>query len=218
MAKKRPDTRLGAAYPDPPAATGVVRRWPNRERFVWLWHGTAEPRVRNIQRGIDLRYCQRKTDFGRGFYTTTYQNQAREWATQTTLTARLLQRDRSIRAAIIGFCVPLDDLPPLHCLPFVRPEPSNELFWSFVRHCRGFPTSDANNPNHYPDPPECTHLYPHPAGGSCYDMVCGPVARKWGRRPQVFLSYDQYSFHTPASVAMLNALLPTARTIVFDVP
>lgn len=78
MPKKRPNTRLGTPYPDPPAATGVVRRWPDRDRVMWLWHGTAEPVVANIRRGIDLRYCQRKTDFGRGFYTTTYQQQARE--------------------------------------------------------------------------------------------------------------------------------------------
>ncbi len=184
---------------------------------MWLWHGTAEPVVANIRRGIDLRYCQRKTDFGRGFYTTTYQQQAREWAIAKTQDLQVLQRRIGLRAAVIGFPVPLDALPPLRTLPFVRPEPSNELFWSFVRHCRGFPMSDSNNPSHYPDPPDCTHLYPHPAGGTCYDMVCGPVAKRWGRRPQVYLSYDQYSFHTPAAVAILNTLLPSARIDVFDV-
>lgn len=119
---------------------------------------------------------------------------------------------------MIGIPVPVDTLSSLHSLPFVRPEPSNELFWSFVRHCRGFPKSDPADPSHYPDPPACTHLYPHPAGGTtCYDMVCGPVAMAWGRYPQVFLSYDQYSFHTPAAVAVLNALLPSARIELFRV-
>lgn len=215
MAKTRPAPRLGSPYPDPPAATGVVRRWPNRERFVWLWHGTAEPHVRGIRGGIDLRYCQRQTDFGRGFYTTTYQDQAREWAKVATRKLQIDREDLSIRGAVIGLRVPLDALPPLHSLPFVRSEPSNELFWSFVRHCRGFPQSDSGNPAHYPDPPECTHLYPHPVGGSCYDMVCGPVAAVWGRRPQVWLSYDQFSFHTQAAVDILNTLLPSARIDAF---
>lgn len=217
MSKSRPAPRLGSPYPDPPAATGVVRRWPNRERFVWLWHGTAEPRLQNIQLGIDLRFCQRQTDFGRGFYTTTYPDQAREWARDTTRKLQIRSRDPSIRAAVVGLRVPLDNLSSLHSLPFVRPEPGNELFWSFVRHCRGFSLSDPSDPSHYPDPPECTHLYPHPSSGSCYDMVCGPVARLWGRRPQVYLSYDQYSFHTPAAAAMLNTLLPTAKVQIFDV-
>lgn len=217
MAKKRPAARLGSPYPEPPAATGVIRRWPNRERVMWLWHGTAEPVLASIQRGLDLRYCQRQTDFGRGFYTTTYRDQAREWAGHTTRKLQIERVDYGMKAAIIGLPVPLDALAQLHSLPFVRPEPSNDLFWSFIRHCRGFPLSDAAEPSHYPDPPECTHLYPHPAGGTCYDMVCGPVAMVWGRYPQVFLRYDQFSFHTPAAVGILNTLLPLARTEVFRV-
>lgn len=217
MPKKRPDTQLGTPYPDPPAASGVVRRWAQRDRVVWLWHGTDEKSKNNILNGIDLRFCQRKTDFGRGFYTTTFKPQAREWAVDRILDVQVDDETEGVRAAIIGFPVPLDALPPLHSLPFIRPEPSNELFWSFIRHCRGFPKSDFRNPAHYPDPMGCTHLYPHPAGGTCYDMVCGPVAKSWGRRPQVYLRYDQYSFHTPAAVAMLNTLLAAARIEVFAV-
>jgi hypothetical protein len=217
MAKRSPTAKVGTPYPDPPSSTGRVDRWPNRERFVWLWHGTDERSANNILRGINLRFCQRKCDFGRGFYTTTFKPQAREWAVDRLLDVQVDTEAAGVRAAVLGFPVPLDALPPLHSLPFVRPEASNELFWSFVRHCRGFPRSDFNNPAHHPDPPECTHLYPHPAGGRCYDMVCGPVARRWGRRPQVYQSYDQYSFHTPATVAMLNALLPSARLEVFVV-
>lgn len=61
-------------YPAPP--------WqPDRSEYVVLWHCcTALARDSIEATGIDLARCAVDTDFGRGFYTTTLERQARSWA------------------------------------------------------------------------------------------------------------------------------------------
>jgi hypothetical protein len=114
-------------------------------------------------------------------------------------------------AALIWFQVPLLKLAPLHSLTFIRPEPDNELYWSFVCDCREFP------PGSGPDPKKYTHRYPHPGGGTMYDMVSGPIAADWSSksrpvfRRQVFVEYDQFSFHTPAAAAIFNDLIRSGK-------
>lgn len=46
-----------------------------------LYHGTDDKSAREIiAHGIDLSLCSPLTDFGRGFYTTTNLEQAKNWA------------------------------------------------------------------------------------------------------------------------------------------
>jgi len=54
---------------------------PPRSDRVVLWHGcTAFDKDAIEKNGIDLKYCAVDTDFERGFYTTTLERQARQWA------------------------------------------------------------------------------------------------------------------------------------------
>ena len=152
---------------------------------------------------------ERARDFGRGFYTTTFEWQAKIWAEKRVDESRV--KGSVLEGGIIWFAVPLSQLAPLHSIAFVRPEPDNDLFWSLVCDCREFP---AGLP---PDPKKYTHRYPHPDGGTMYDMVIGPVAADWSSkkkpmfRRQVYAEYDQFSFHTPAAAAIFNDLIRTGR-------
>jgi hypothetical protein len=54
---------------------------PARSEYVILWHGCTLLEKKGIeQTGIRLLNCRVNTDFGRGFYTTTVERQARQWA------------------------------------------------------------------------------------------------------------------------------------------
>jgi len=56
---------------------------PDRSDYVILWHGCTafdKDAIEAKGKGIDLAYCRVDTDFGRGFYTTTLERQARQWA------------------------------------------------------------------------------------------------------------------------------------------
>jgi hypothetical protein len=53
---------------------------PARSEVIVLWHGTLSIFRHGIESGIDLSKCAVDTDFGRGFYTTTVERQARFWA------------------------------------------------------------------------------------------------------------------------------------------
>src|SRR5580704_8377477 len=52
-----------------------------RSEYVILWHGCTMLAKDNIEtNGIDLTRCEPDTDFGRGFYLTTLERQAQQWA------------------------------------------------------------------------------------------------------------------------------------------
>src|SRR5919198_2236008 len=52
-----------------------------RSRYIILWHGcTTEDRDTIEANGVDVTVSRVDTDFGRGFYTTTVERQARHWA------------------------------------------------------------------------------------------------------------------------------------------
>lgn len=101
--------------------------------------------------------------------------------------------------AVVKFRVPLDALTALHSLAFVRGESAHPAFWSFVNHCR------ASNSHEYPS---------RPKPGDWYDNASGPVAKLPLAKCEVLGTFnghewsgmDQYSFHTPASAAVLNAI------------
>ena len=65
--------------------------WTNQPLI--LFHGCAASALQPVNPGgigtagaphnIQLPLCRPLTDFGRGFYTTTYEHQAKQWATPT---------------------------------------------------------------------------------------------------------------------------------------
>lgn len=67
---------------------------------VRLYHGTTSKAATSIlTKGVQLSYCSPFTDFGRGFYTTTWVQQAWRWA-------RILSGiNPSLRPAVIAFDV-----------------------------------------------------------------------------------------------------------------
>jgi hypothetical protein len=188
---------------------GVPPRWNTLNTHVVLWHGTLRSRATNIQaHGIDLTKCKNKVDFGRGFYTTTNETQARNWA--RILSRNLTPAERlADRPAVLRFRVPLDPLGRLESLTFVRGDPAHDAFWSFVRHCGGSTLAVPNS-----------HLHPgRAAPNDWYDVVGGPVALAWpsdGR--EVLAASDQFSFHTPAGVGLRQGLItagaPDFRVII----
>ncbi len=202
---------MARLHPPAPPPQHRPPPWQGAKACITLWHGTSADNLPRILAGVDPTRGERACDFGRGFYTTTFEGQAKSWAEDRILDLRLTDPTTILEGAIIWFRVPLKLLAPLHSLAFVRPEPDNDLFWSFVCDCREFP------PGPGPDPKKYTHRYPHPGGGTMYDMVSGPVAAAWSskKKPefcrQVFAEYDQYSFHTPAAAAIFNALIQTGK-------
>lgn len=181
--------------------------WGGASACVKLWHGTTDGNLDRLLTEILPTAGERNRDFGRGFYTTTYEAQARIWAKIGVKRLLAERPEAAPRGCVIWFRVPVVRLAPLHSLAFVRPEPNNHDFWSFVCDCREFDRGPL------PDGERYSHRYPHPGGGWMYDMVSGPVAATYSRkgRPvfgrQVFAEYDQFSFHTPTAAAIFNELL-----------
>ncbi|HEV3383340.1 MAG TPA: hypothetical protein VG097_00925, partial [Gemmata sp.] len=96
------------------------------------------------------------------------------------------------------FRISLARLAEMECLMFVRGEFNNDLFWSFIDHCR---SSTSVAPK--------THLHPtRKAPDDWYDVVCGPVAAIWPPSDRLVIrESDQFSFHTDISVAILNDVI-----------
>jgi hypothetical protein len=178
--------------------SAVPAPWSQLHTHIDLWHGCLESDARSIEtNGIDLKRSRTALDFGRGFYTTTKLEQAEEWAQKKY---RNQSRDDQVtnRPTILKFRTPLARLATIECLTFVRGEFKNDLFWSFVDHCR---SSTVAIPK--------THLNPTRNGpNDWYDMVCGPVAAVWPPDNRVtFPESDQFSFHTSIAIAILNDVI-----------
>ena len=99
-----------------------------------------------------------------------------------------------LQPVVLRFRVALTDLSLLESLHFVVGDYDDERFWSLVQHCRQSPVS-----------PPRTHLHPTRPHG-WYDLVTGPVSDFWRQR-SAMRQADQVSFHTPAAITPLNALL-----------
>lgn len=130
---------------------------------------------------VQLTLCRPGTDFGQGFYTTSSEHQAREWANSRV--RALLSRSPPIatNAVVLSFAVDRNWLAQLDALSFVLPSTD---FFDLVDDCRlGFP--------------------PHGrAGGKrSYDVVYGPV--RMGPQKLVLHDCDQVSFHGPSVVGLL---------------
>lgn len=151
---------------------------------VPLFHGTLQTHVGSILGGINLTVCQPRTDFGRGFYTTTSLPQAWNWAWQLSV------RSPGSQPAVVRFDVSRDKLAKLDALWFVRGDFHADDYWGLVWYCR------LGGRGHH-----------RPPRAGWYDVIVGPVARSWHAR-RSFTDYDQASFHTPKGARLLSASSP----------
>jgi Protein of unknown function (DUF3990) len=151
--------------------------WTDQE--IILYHGTIDADVASITRGVDLNRCKHLQDFGRGFYTSTNQQQAERWA-----------QDRANRVgynpAVISFAIDRHSLALLDSLFFVRGDPSAFDFWSLIQYCRTI-----NGDHNRPQTP-------------WYDVVAGPVTGSW-KKQTVIPKSDQISFHTPKATSIIDS-------------
>lgn len=154
-----------------------IPAWTDQD--LVLYHGTVDVSAASIMKKVKVKRNTRLMDFGYGFYTTTNQQQAEDWANG-------LEADGLGTAAVIQFTVPRDDLAKLDCLFFVRGDVLAVDYWSFVQYCRTIP-GDHNRKT-----------------ATWYDVVAGPVAGTW-KRQTIIKDADQISFHTKQAVDVLNA-------------
>ncbi len=152
---------------------------PWRDQIIELFHGTTDTWVQDILQAVDETVGGTLKDFGRGFYTTTRLDKARDWANVKAL------REGGT-AAVVRFDVSRNDLAQLDCLFFARGDRTAVDYWSFVQYCRTIGRD--HNRLHIP----------------WYDLVVGPVTGTW-KRQTILPDTDQISFHTPYAVAVLNA-------------
>lgn len=157
------------------------RGWTNQATA--LFHGTIDRYVPSILAGVDVTKGRRYTDFGRGFYTTTLERQARTWAWELSR-----QRPGSF-PAVVRFDVSRDALAALDALWFVRGSHDAEDFWSLVFHCRSRGGDHGRGSKGW------------------YDAIVGPVAASWRQRLSLH-DIDQMSFHTERAAKILDASNP----------
>jgi hypothetical protein len=160
------------------STTRHLPKWNNPN--IKLFHGTVEGAAAAMQsNGIDPSLGRPNTDFGRGFYTTTWLSQAQEWAGQKAVTV-------GKQPAVVKLTLDRLALRSLRSLAFVRGSLDAEDFWSFVEHCRN---GDGDAP--------VTHEY--------YDVVYGPVAVRWGPDEyEIHPEMDQISFHGTSARELLR--------------
>ena len=171
-------------------------------RYVILWHGCTTDDKNGIElNGVDPAKGAPNTDFGRGFYLTTIERQARHWAWSRFYDPKFT-RTTGIQPVVLRFRVDRHKLAKLRSLSFGSGDYGNEDFWSLVQHSRqSTPTADP--------PPHIIndHAGPVRAGGCrWYDMVPGPVAAFWEQRSAMH-DADQISFHTKKAAQLLTDLI-----------
>jgi hypothetical protein len=166
---------------------GVLPQWTNPR--VTLYHGTVQAFTPSLQAGIDPGQGRRRTDFGQGFYTTT-------WLEQAQLRAWQLSLRRGGTPVVLRFDVDREAIATLDCLWFVRGSLAVTDFWSFVHHCRDGGATHGRTTN-----------------DGWYDVVAGPLVASWKQR-LVVADADQISFHTPRAARGLDA----SRAQVLPVP
>ena len=191
----------------------------SRSESVVLWHGTTSLAREGIERRIDLTKCAVDSDFGRGFYLTTLERQARFWAWgQYARWSKQNPPEGGVRPIILRFRVrrfaagarpsrpAFRGLDRLTALTFVRGGFESDDYWSLVQHCRSSEPADLRIGRR-------AVVRDHRRGAKgrgWYDVVSGPVAAFWDQRV-VMQDSDQFSFHTPAAVAVLQDLIALAR-------
>jgi hypothetical protein len=166
--------------------------WSTNDDRVVLFHGCLAHHAADISMyGVDLNQCDTRTDFGRGFYLTTLEKQARTFAEAK---ARSPNNFPVSGPAVVRFRIPWSRLAVLESISFVVPNDDGARFWRLVKHCRALPPT-----------PEGTHKDPP---NRWYDIAMGPVALRWQNEERVARPHsDQISFHTQRAVDILNELI-----------
>ncbi len=181
--------------------------WTTLSDSVILWHGCTGndyAQINNHGR-IDPTTGRPDSDFGRGFYATTRERQARQWAWKRYYDLPLDQQGGGNQPITLRFRVPRDKLSQLESLCFVLGDFASEDYWALVHHCRQS-TPAAIRHHHHPDPTR----------KGWYDIVIGPVAAFWRQRVAM-ADADQISFHTDRAVDLLNDLMKTGKASDFQV-
>jgi len=167
---------MGSSIVPPPVPWPA---WTHPE--IRLYHGTVRTYAEEIVSfGVDVFKGSATTDFGRGFYATTDEQNAREWASRK---ARRLGEE----PALVRLTFDRLALGRLESIVFIRGSLRAKEYWSFVAHCRSG--------------------HPHrPGTGDFYAVAYGPVAKIWFGDPNsaTWADYDQISFHTQTAQDMLN--------------
>jgi hypothetical protein len=153
-----------------------IPQWLDQD--ILLYHGTIDAHVAGILNGVDVTRGANLKDFGRGFYTTTRQDLASDWADQKAQQA-------GANPAVIEFQVSRNDIALLESLFFIRGDAHAIDYWSFVQYCRTI-VGDHNR-----------------TYAAWYDLVAGPITGSWKKQTTVSNS-DQISFHTPNGAAVLD--------------
>lgn len=160
--------------------------WDNRE--LTLWHGTTLDRARRIQATApDLSRSRKSLDFGRGFYATTRQRQATDWALRAASKTRT-------HPALISWRVRYDDFDHWPKIVFADAGKSSHDFWRFVELNRTLEQPHRSKPLGY------------------FDIVAGPASKNYVARNGVE-DMDQISFHTDAAITLLMGLTSTVHAL-----
>jgi hypothetical protein len=193
MAKKSAPPMPGIAPPP----------WnPQFNRHVRLWHGTLNKHATKLLSApayVRHNLGRSDTDFGLGFYTTTIEQQARQWAWLQHFGVPFAQRGQvGNLPVVVWFRVQWARLADLASLALSVSDSKYDPYWSLVFHCRSSP----------PGGPANHHCYFDATGAAVdwYDTVSGPVAAMWRQRVAM-PDTDQISFHTQRGVDVLNDLI-----------
>lgn len=186
-----------------PSPGSLAPAWaPDHHLYTVLYHGCLRKDATAMLTRISHTVGHPDNDFGQGFYTTTLKRQAEDWAYLKHKGQRLYDRGLpDFAPVVVRFRVPRARLAALESLAFVRGDFTADEFWSLVQHCRGSTrgtTSRAAVVRH--------HERDVSGSPTWYDLVSGPVAAFWRQR-SAMLDADQYSFHTPKGVDVLNDLI-----------
>ncbi len=180
---------------------------PYPRETLKLYHGTIRSDADAILQGKEIKIleCALRSDFGRGFYTTSFRSQAQDWADVRMIRERM--SGRTAQGAVLRIDVDVHALSLLRVRAFgtSRPATGNKdqddsnRYWEFVRYHRNAETA---------------RLLDRPNDG--FDVVIGPVAntgfQSWARSTDrsVWAGYDQISFHTDPALALIT---PTLRLV-----
>jgi Protein of unknown function (DUF3990) len=182
-------------------------RWQaSRSDFIVLWHGCTAIDKANVEKnGISLAACAIDTDFGRGFYTTTVERQAKQWAWRRFLDWQKQNRRATGNEPVVmrfqmrrysltkkRLAIHERGIDDLLTLAFVHGDYGNDDYWSLVQHCRASTTAKINDHRRAPN--------------RWYDVVIGPVAAFWTQRVAM-PDADQVSFHTKSGIQILDGLI-----------
>jgi hypothetical protein len=157
---------------------GAPAPWTNQSLI--LYHGTVRTHLSSLRAAIDVQQGRVRTDFGQGFYTTT-------WLEQAQLRAWQLSLRQGGAPVVLQLDVDREALASLDGLWFVRGGLMVEDFWSFVHHCRGGLARHGRSRN-----------------DGWYDLVAGPLVASWKQR-LIVADADQISFHTARAARLLDA-------------